>query len=764
MFKKAVPLVLISFFILFTVWLSPSSANTVIFFDNFNDNYDGWSESGLVDSHGLVSLEPNAVRMRKDGMIWRTISTVGYTDIAVTWTMAARSLENNEWCYVEYNTGDGWVLMASLGNGDDDSVFRSDTVNMPAAADNNPNFQLRYRIIANAVGDYCYAEDTTVSGTTAGGSPTNTPAPTATATATPSGPTPTPTATPTGGSGVPGDPLTGSGDVSRSWLTYSDLMSGSSTAPVDDGAFALPAAAAHPLHTFEGRLELHGEATGGGFQTIKDSYNYANNSERKHIPEFDVAFVQNGSHLIPVQRGLIITAHPYWDYIIGPGRAWQENGDNGYTRASFPFALVQKNANCTHNGVMTFLFNGSDVSNVRYQITQETCLYFKFNMWGQLNATYHAEPVNDAAQIKAAYAQEAANRFPTQPFAQLALDYPGTDLSRFGSGITPAHMTAYGLVINGVNYVSGCGTRYGEYAYCAQMRLPSYSTAKSIFAGMALMRLGQKYGSGVYDLKIIDYVPEAAGAGNWSNVTFNNTIDMATGHYRFLGYMSDEGGVWATDFFLAESYNDKMTQSLRYNYRTTPGTTWVYHTSDTFIVTRAMHNYLQAQEGSGKDIYEMVMDELFVPLKVGPGAYTSRRTSENNWQGQAWGGYGLFWTQDDVAKIVTLLNNDGGVVGGTQLLHPQILADAMQKNPNDRGLTTANQPFMYNNGFWAREFTPAQFPEYNCTFWTPFMSGYGGITVVMMPNGSTYYYFSDNDEFAWFSAVSESNNILSHCP
>ncbi|MFO7539944.1 MAG: hypothetical protein R6X32_18045, partial [Chloroflexota bacterium] len=131
---------------------------------------------------------------------------------------------------------------------------------------------------------------------------------------------------------------------------------------------------------------------------------------------------------------------------------------------------------------------------------------------------------------------------------------------------------------------------------------------------------------------------------------------------------------------------------------------------------------------------------------------------------QAWGGYGLFWTQDDVAKIVTLLNNDGGVVGGTQLLHPQILADAMQKNPNDRGLTTANQPFMYNNGFWAREFTPAQFPEYNCTFWTPFMSGYGGITVVMMPNGSTYYYFSDNDEFAWFSAVSESNNILSHCP
>ncbi len=136
---------------------------------------------------------------------------------------------------------------------------------------------------------------------------------------------------------------------------------------MDDSAFALPVNAAMPDHAFEGRLELSNEATSGGFSEIKDSYAYTGNgdSPRKHLPEFSFEFVQNGSHLIPATQGLIYTGHPNWNYIIGPGRVWKENSDNGYSRASFPFALVERNANCTHNGVMTFLFNNSGVSKVR---------------------------------------------------------------------------------------------------------------------------------------------------------------------------------------------------------------------------------------------------------------------------------------------------------------------------------------------------------------------------------------------------------------
>jgi hypothetical protein len=34
----------------------------------------------------------------------------------------------------------------------------------------------------------------------------------------------------------------------------------------------------------------------------------------------------------------------------------------------------------------------------------------------------------------------------------------------------------------------------------------------------------------------------------------------------------------------------------------------------------------------------------------------------------------------------------------------------------------------------------------------------------MMPNGSTYYYFSDNDEFSWYDAVEEANKLKPMCP
>ncbi|MBK6645497.1 MAG: hypothetical protein IPG44_07045 [Anaerolineales bacterium] len=111
---------------------------------------------------------------------------------------------------------------------------------------------------------------------------------------------------------------------------------------------------------------------------------------------------------------------------------------------------------------MTFLFNNSGVSKVRYQITQETCVYYKVNMWGQLSATYSAYTVSNAAALKANHALEVGNRLPTKPITDLVTDYPSAavNVSVFGSGVTAEHMTYYGVIYNGVNYVSGCTTRW----------------------------------------------------------------------------------------------------------------------------------------------------------------------------------------------------------------------------------------------------------------------------------------------------------------
>ena len=69
--------------------------------------------------------------------------------------------------------------------------------------------------------------------------------------------------------------------------------------------------------------------------------------------------------------------------------------------------------------------------------------------------------------------------------------------SVFGSGITPSALSTFGFVYDGVNYVGDCPTRQGAYPFCGQLLLPSYSTAKSAFGGMALMRLAQKYGPAI---------------------------------------------------------------------------------------------------------------------------------------------------------------------------------------------------------------------------------------------------------------------------
>jgi hypothetical protein len=43
------------------------------------------------------------------------------------------------------------------------------------------------------------------------------------------------------------------------------------------------------------------------------------------------------------------------------------------------------------------------------------------------------------------------------------------------------------------------------------------------------------------------------------------------------------------------------------------------------------------------------------------------------------------------------------------------------------------------------------------------MSGFGGISVVMLPSGIVYYYVSDNAEFRWARAVAEAHRIGPVC-
>jgi CubicO group peptidase (beta-lactamase class C family) len=595
-------------------------------------------------------------------------------------------------------------------------------------------------------------------------------------------------------SSLPVNSLPGHGDVQRTVLTRAQLFAGiAPSQPVDDAAaFAIPANAAEPTGEFEGTLGLGDLAKSGKFVQLSDVFEIipAGDSSWKHLPAFRYQFVQRDAHLIPAQQGLTITGSPSWNYILGPGRVWREKSDDGYMRASLPFALVQRNQNCVHNGAMTFLFSNTKspaISSVYYQITQETCYPMKFNLWGMASATYVVAALPGSAELKAKNAAEIARRVPTKRIAELATDFPnaGINLSAFTAAYKhPEDITTYGVFINGINYNSGCPTRSGEYAFCDDMRLPSYSIAKSLFAGVALMRLGQLYGSGVYNELITTHIPKQFVRGKWEATTFNNASDMATGNYNLPGYEADEDSPTNDTFLVDETYESKLTDAFAFtqNYAP-PGTKWVYQSAATFILTQAMNAYLKEKRGNDADLFAMVRDDIYKPLGVSDGGLTTIRTNDSP-SGAPSGYYGLFLTKDDVAKLGNFLNNDGGAIGGTQILEPARLKEALFRAPNvaEAGVPilgtsqfsalgapkvgSGNSPVndrRYTHGFWGRLITPAEFPEYKCSFWVPLMAGYGGNLVELLPNGAVFYIFSDHVEFPWVDSVHEVAKLAPMC-
>lgn len=553
----------------------------------------------------------------------------------------------------------------------------------------------------------------------------------------------------------------GSGDVTRTVLTATELTTGTASGTVANSAFAVPENAAAPLHDLEGTLTVTGAAATDGFSALKDPHGYGTLEAVRHLPDFSATFVQQRGLLVPEERGLQITGNSAWNLALGLGRVWHENSDDDLTRAAVPFSLIERNANCVHNGLMTFLFSDSAVSQLRYQITSETCEYFQFDMWGQVDVTLTHEAVPDAAGIRTRADAELADRLPTRSLGQLTTDYPdaGIDVSAFGSGITPSALSGVGFVFDGVNYLGDCPTRQGNHPYCSEVLLPSYSTAKSAFGTLSLLRLAQKYSPDVADELIQDHVPAAAGLSSWNGVTIQDALDMATGNYSSAGYEVDEAGSTMSAFFLAEDEATKTATALSFPRKATPGTQWVYHSSDTYVAVLAMADVLQEHKGAGADLFTMLRDEVLIPAGVGPDSWVTLRT-DNSPAGTPFGGYGMFWTADAIAKVAQFMGPAGGTVDGVQVLHPGLLEAAMQRDSADGGLAILGAPTLrYNLSVWAKDYTSADDDSITAPFTVPFMSGFGGITVALMPNGSTYYVFSDNNEFVWAPAVVQSNRL-----
>jgi hypothetical protein len=586
---------------------------------------------------------------------------------------------------------------------------------------------------------------------------------------------------------VPGDELQGDGGVVREVNGFDQLMGlkpATDLAPERD--FGLPERAAPPAEHFEGTLSWR-PAPAGLFRMVFENPELTK-GERKEglnqLPPMRMAFVENGSFLIPANPRLVITGDGTWNIIIGTGRAWSERADHGYTRASVPFALVWRNDGCVHNGTFTFLFHKNakpNVSNIAYQITGEGCAYMQFDMAGQVAASYEPGRVPDGAALVAAEAAEASARMPMRPFSDLPRDFPRSsfDPKAFLAEYQhPEHVAAYGIVFRGIHYTSGCATRgtargLGTYPYCAQMRYPSYSTAKSAFSGLAMMRLARRYGRELYDRPMKDDLPQllSAGEADWSTVTYGNSNDMATGNYLSTEEEADEDSSLMDRFLDLEAFDELIAKAPRlFPHRAAPGTTWVYHSNETFIQTQAMNAFLKRQEGPTADLFAMMWADVYRPLHMSRGFQGTMRT-DNRENGAPWGYAGLFWSIDDLAKLAAFLGVGDGKIDGRQVIDATRLREALFRTtksglpvPDWEQHPKVKNTYVYNHNFWGKRVGPEEFPSIRCRFIAPIMSGYGGVTVMLLPNGAAYYAVADGNEYPHDAAIEQIGRLAPYCP
>ena len=249
--------------------------------------------------------------------------------------------------------------------------------------------------------------------------------------------------------------------------------------PVSD--FVPSADALEASNHFSGRLSVSSDMGRSRFSLLKDELSLAGSEGIDTLPVLELGLEQVGERLEPVGPAFQHERHPWWQYIVLPGKVWDEPGDDGYSRAALPFALKERNADCIHNGLFGFSYRGDGtVSDIKFQITHQTCKYLQFEWHGFLKAEYRPADLELPRR-------KAAQPIPQRPITKLADDYPGATPANFGSAaeIDPETMTTWGLVIDGVHYTGSCNTPLGEYPYCDAMALPSYSTAKSFIAGLS---------------------------------------------------------------------------------------------------------------------------------------------------------------------------------------------------------------------------------------------------------------------------------------
>lgn len=532
-------------------------------------------------------------------------------------------------------------------------------------------------------------------------------------------------------------------------LSVADLTSGAAPGGIiDNGAFVPGAHAAAAHAPFRGTLKLAEVAM--TTQPADLNAHAVLGKDAQFFPGVELTFLSVGSDLVPVTQeviraGSLPGGRSYWDVIVQPGRIWSEPADGGWSRAAFPFSLVHTLEGETHNGLATFLYRGHEVSALRFQIVQQTTpahVETYFTAEGVVPAQFMTALRSDWDSLGHHYRASLKDAVPVRTWADLERRVGRAKLAGFDAGLAPDRTILTGLDYKGVFYTQGCSSAAGPLPWCDRTRFGIWSVTKAFANEVALLRLAQKYGPEVFDLKIKDYVPEVAAYPAWANVRFDDCINMATG----LGNGSaNRNPNQSEDGYIDETYNDwadaptraaKVAALLRIAkvYPWGPGEVIRYRDQDMYVLGEAMDRFLKSREGPQADLWSMLEREVYRPLGIHY-APINRTLETDGSPGHPLMAYGYYATVSDLVKVARLYHA-GGRHAGMQLLYaPRI--DQLRAGTAPRGLPTGSMsPFgetTYFNAFWEMRYDASE----GCRLYIPQMIGWGDNLVALFPGGLT---------------------------
>lgn len=469
------------------------------------------------------------------------------------------------------------------------------------------------------------------------------------------------------------------------------------------------------------------------------------------FPAFSLPVVSTSEHLIPLKRGIIYSGsihNSYWNIIVSPGRVWQEPGDNGYSRASFPFVLTDNYVGQARNGIATFVFNDSGISSVAIQISQETApidSYTLANFTGMIPAQYTPETLSNVNEHILNFEEEQANMPSVYPWTELPSSY--MTQSFFNGGLQPDTVSMAALFIDGDLYIQPVHTRTGLYPYPVQMRHGVFSVTKSLGMGLAMFYAAERYGEDIFDELVTDYIPALSGHPGWQGVTFENVLSMVTGTQG-----SDQGDD-IIPFIIARSAEEKIAAiNMLPDSSPLPGEEFHYASTHTFVLSYALNQYVKAKEGSDADYWELVRENVLKPLGIEQLPLTRTFEVEGN-LGTPIMGWGSYPNVFEAAKIGRLLCDEGRY-NGQQLLNRNKVQEALYRT-SKTGFgagTSYGCTQRYINSIWV-----AHIELTTCDIHAPSMRGHGGNHVIMLPSGVVAIRFSDANfnDIAHMVAVAE---------